>query len=76
MKKLYVVDVQNTVYVLAENEKEAGDEAVKGIHEFGDEPVICASVATHPPVGSDWMGAIPYGSDGDQTVGDIMARKA
>lgn len=76
MKKLYVVDVQHTVYVMAEDEKGAEREAVKGIHDCGDAPTLCASEMTCGPVDPSWRGSIPFGSDDDRTVNDILNSNA
>ena len=76
MKKLFVVEVQHTVYALAEDEKEAEREAVKGIHDCGDEPNVSASEVTGGPIDPEWRDAIPYGSNEDGTVSDILKSNA
>lgn len=72
MKKLYVIDVNHTVYALAESEKEAEREGVRGIHDCGDEPIVSAREVTRGPIDPGWQGAIPYGSDENQTVSQIL----
>lgn len=73
MKKLYVVYVEHTVYVMAEDEESAEETAVEGIRGFGDTARIQASEVRMPPVGSDWMGSIPFGADDDRTVSQILS---
>ena len=75
MKKLFVVDVQHTVYVLAEDEAEAGREGVKGIHDCGDESRILAQEVKNGPVLRDWLGAVPYGGEDEKTVGEILRER-
>ncbi len=75
MKKLFVVDVRHTVYVLAEDEEEAGQVAVKGIHDCGDEPTISAHEVRNSPVPRDWLGAVPYGGEDEKTVAAILRER-
>lgn len=72
MKKLYVVEVQYTVYVMAEDERDAERTARRGIREYGDEPVCSASEVKGGPVDLDWRNAMPYGSDDGRTVAQIL----
>ena len=88
MKKLYEVEPELTIYVMAEDEGEAGDVALRcfaeecgnltksdiGICEVGDNPV-----------NGDWLDGYPYGDDdngvlngnrhdhGERTVKQIIA---
>lgn len=72
MKKLYVVDVQHTVYVMAEDLREAEWTARRGIRENVDEPTCSVSEIKGGPIDPDWRQAIPYGSDDERTVGKIV----
>ena len=40
MKKLYVVEVEHSVYVMAESESEAEDVALRGIADVDDTPRV------------------------------------
>lgn len=72
MKKLYVVDVQHTVYVMAETPEEAERLARRGIREYGDEPACAASEVKDGPIDSDWRDALPFGCEDDgRTVAQI-----
>lgn len=71
MKKLYVVDVQHTVYVMAEDERAAEREALAGIREFGDEPDCTVNEVKRLPVDPEWANAIPYGSEDERTVSQV-----
>lgn len=72
MKKLYVVDMQHTVYVMAEDERDAEREARRGIREYGDDPVCSVSEVKGGPIDPGWSDAIPYGSENDRTVAQIV----
>ena len=74
MKKLYVVDIQHTIYVMAEGEDSAEEVATRGIREFGDTPHVSAVECGGGPVDPEWLGSIPFGEDSDRTVADILGR--
>lgn len=73
MKKLYVVEVEHSVYVMAESESEAEDVALRGIADVDDTPRVYPSELTYTePVSRDWRGSVPFGSDDERTVGQIL----
>ena len=72
MKKLYVVDLEHSVYVMAESEEDAEQTAIRGIREYGDTPRVTASEARSGPIPRDWRNSIPFGSDDDRTVEDLI----
>lgn len=73
MKKLYEVEVEHTVYVMAESESEAEDVALQGIADVDDTPrVYTNEVIESTPVSRDWRGSVPFGSDDRRTVGQIL----
>ena len=73
MKKLYVVDVKHTVYVLAEDALDAEAVAVRGIREYGDAPECDVSpVRKNEPIPKDWQDAMPFGDDDGKTIMEIV----
>jgi hypothetical protein len=72
MKKLYVVDVTHTVYVVAEDPQEADRTARRGIREYGDDPICSASEVKDGPIDPDWRDAVPYGGEDERTVSQIL----
>jgi hypothetical protein len=72
MKKLYAVDVQHTVYVMAEDPQEAERTARHGIREYHDEPICSVSEVKNGPIDPDWREVVPYGAEDERTVSQIM----
>ncbi len=70
--KLYLVEVQHSVYVLAKDEQSAEDEARRGIREYGDEPLINATEAQGGPIDPEWLTSLPFGPAEGRTVGEIL----
>ena len=73
--KLYVVEIERTMLVLAENEQEAEETAEsceqEEMHNFSATfRVMTAERRNVPP---QWLNAIPYGGSSDDTVRQIMA---
>ena len=60
-KKLFEVTVEYTVYVVAENEREAEEVAQQYAHE--DEPAFThgVEIKNEGSIDKDWVGSIPYG---------------
>ena len=73
MKKLYEVETELVLYVMAENESEAITIAQKNIREEADNLWEHQFSAYRPTrYYANWENEIPYGSDSDQTVKEIM----
>ncbi len=73
MKKLHVVKVEHTVYVMAEDEFEAEVVALQGIADVDDTPCVYSREVTYTePVGSYWRNSVPFGSDNQRTVARIL----
>jgi len=73
MKKLYEVETELILYVMAENESEAIVVAQRNIRGEADslsEHQFSAYRPTH--YWANWENEYPYGADTNQTVGEIM----
>lgn len=73
MKKLYEVETELVLYVMAENESDAVEVAQRNIRDETDnlsEHQFSACRPTH--YCANWENEYPYGSDTDQTVKEIM----
>lgn len=74
MKKLYEVEVELTLYVMAESEGEAVDVAQSHADEEIDNvPSFNFSAIRPEHCLAGWKDIYPYGSDLDNTVGEILA---
>lgn len=73
MKQLYRVDLIS--FAMAENEQEARIE-IAGVDRYEEARAYLVAPA---PLGDlipkDWLNCIPWGSDDDRTVGEILARQ-
>ena len=76
MKKLYMVHIEDDIMVMAENEKDAEDVAVRGLREEDADPdfvdaalVEGLGVACLP---KGWQGCLPWGGDDDRTCEQIL----
>ncbi len=70
MKKLY--EVEMVVYVMAENENEAHEAA----NDFEvDIPFFDCKIYEAVSDYSNWMDAIPYGSDDDKTCREVLSNQ-
>jgi hypothetical protein len=80
MGKLYMVKVERTIVVWADNETLAEMEATSATDaemECGEPDYVCAAeVASVADVPAGWMNSIPiaYDGDDDATCGDILSR--
>lgn len=73
MKKLYEVEVTHTVYVVADSESEAETVALRGIADIDDTPRVYPNEVTEStPVSLGWRDSVPFGSDEQRTVGQIL----
>ena len=73
MKRLYEVETELILYVMAENESEAIKVAQRNISEEADnlwEHQFSAYRPTH--YNANWENEYPYGADTNQTVKEIM----
>lgn len=73
-KKLFEVNLEYTIYVMAESGLEAQEIAERNIRDetpdhadyyFADKKTVPAA----------WVDSIPYGGDDDETVGQILGIK-
>lgn len=85
MKKLYIVEIERTIMVVADNDKEARAIALENENDEMDmsEPrgicVYDVDTENNPKIKAsipkDWMNCIPYGGNDDKTVQEILALK-
>lgn len=73
MKKLYEVEVELTIYVMAESESEAVDIAQEHAKEEIDNlPKFNFTAARPECCPTSWEDGYPYGSYENNTVGEIL----
>jgi hypothetical protein len=73
MKKLFEVSIEKTVYVLAEDEREAEREAKTYEDEVDGDVLSCNEILDPVRVPNEWMDAIPFGDNPDDlTVKQIL----
>ena len=73
-KKLYEIDVELHMYVMAETEDDARDVALVNLVNEVDEIGGCDLEVMEPAgcIWADMEDSIPYGADDDRRVGDIF----
>ena len=73
MKKLYEVETELYMYVMAEDKYDAAGIARKNVSDEADN-LSSHNFAVSVPVHymADWEDSVPYGSDTDQTVKEIF----
>lgn len=83
-KKLYYVELEYRAYVMAESEHDAIYEAKDGLKDDYADPDFESAAdvresqkkrGSHFYVDPAWKNAIPYGSDDDKTVEQVLAEK-
>ncbi len=76
MKELYEVEVDLVMYVMAEDESHAIDVAQRHANEEIDNLLGFEFSAVKPEYCfANWENSYPYGSDTNQTVGEIFKAK-
>ena len=73
--KLYRVELQTAVFVVADNEDAAGEiakEHVSDEAEFFE--VFCNEIERIDSVDPDWRDSIPYGGDANTTISQILSQ--
>lgn len=73
---LYVVKIERSIVVVADNDTEAL--VIAESHEreecMNDPDLIYVEPASKGNVHSDWLGGIPYGGDGQTSVKELLKR--
>jgi hypothetical protein len=73
VKRLFEVSIEKTLYVLAEDEREAEREAKTYQNEEDGSVLSCMEVKSDVQVPNEWMEAIPYGDNPDDlTIKQIL----
>lgn len=72
MRKLFKVEIERTVMVMAEDEKEAERLALYYEREEEAENTFLSVVKDLSEVTDDWKESIPYGSEDDQTCEQLL----
>jgi hypothetical protein len=74
--KLYRVELGYVVYVMAEDEAGAVEEADSAVTGFGAEEVVTSDAkritSLSEIIESDWASGIPYGEKNDRTCREIV----
>lgn len=75
MKRLFEVTIEKTVYVLADDEREAELEAKTYEREEDGNVLSCMEVRASTMVPNEWMRALPYGDNPEElTIEQILER--
>lgn len=72
VKKLYEVTVETKLFVLAENEAEAEEEARHNMHEEESDFIVYEVESANWPIDPSYRGGFPWGGDCEKTVGELL----
>lgn len=74
MKKLYRVEVVTSLYVLAEDERDARDLGSSHAREEDAASVSACLVNDLREIDPEWRRSLPYGGDGEKTCVEILTQ--
>lgn len=72
--KVFEVSITKTIYVVAEDEREAEIEAGTYESEEDGDIHVEGEVTSLDQIPEDWKDSYPYGGDGEMSIRDIMVR--
>lgn len=74
MKKIFEVSIMKTIYVVAENEREAELEAGTYESEEDGDIHVEREITAVDQIPEDWKDTYPYGGDGEMSLKDILVQ--
>lgn len=73
--KLYKVTVNEEIFALGENELDAEMNAMEFFSDGSGVSCITREVVRGEPYDKSWVGCCPYGSDGSETVDELLGEE-